>query len=45
MIAALHSKNDKLATRLEHIKTNSVATIERLTDKSDQAIARNTLPH
>jgi len=40
MIAALHSKNDKLATRLEHIKTNSVATIERLTDKSEQAISR-----
>jgi len=40
MIAALHSKKDKLAIRLEHIKTNSVATIERLTNKSDQAIAR-----
>ncbi|GLX76923.1 hypothetical protein tinsulaeT_02630 [Thalassotalea insulae] len=40
MIAALSGENNKLATRLEHIKTNSVATIERLTDKSGQAIAR-----
>ncbi len=40
MLAALRSENHKLATRLEHIKTNSVATIERLTDKSGQAIAR-----
>ena len=37
MIVVLRDENSKLATQLELIKTNSVATIERLTSKSDQA--------
>jgi len=40
MITVLRSENIKLATQLDYIKTNSIATIERLTDKSDQAITR-----
>ncbi|WP_206484259.1 hypothetical protein [Thalassotalea sp. G2M2-11] len=40
MITVLRSENNKLANQLHHIKTNSIATIERLTDKSDQAMTR-----
>jgi|GEM_PF-1877060 len=39
-ITDLRGENNKLATQLDHIKTNSSATIERLTGKSDQAITR-----
>lgn len=40
MVTILRKENGKLANQLDHIKTNSVATIERLTGKSDQAITR-----
>ena len=40
MIAVLRKDNNQLANQLTLIKTNSVATIERLTDKSDQAFTR-----
>ncbi|WP_448550380.1 hypothetical protein [Thalassotalea fusca] len=40
MITVLRGENNKLSSQLELIKTNSIATIERLTGKSDQAITR-----
>ncbi|WP_448569477.1 hypothetical protein [Thalassotalea ganghwensis] len=40
MITILRNENNKLANQLAQIKTNSVATIERLTSKSDQAVSR-----
>ncbi|WP_448212243.1 hypothetical protein [Colwellia sp. MEBiC06753] len=40
MITVLRSENTKLANQLDLIKTNSISTIERLTDKSDQAMTR-----